>query len=61
MFEVVKKFEIGQQYSHAMLEMEFKFVNSFWANNTAYIKINEHIYWMENHNFIATDDLGNYY
>jgi len=57
-FEVDKTFVIGKIYTYAMLEMDFKFVNALWINNTAYIKINNHIYWMEHHNWSALDNLS---
>jgi len=61
-FEVVKTFDMGEgkKFKHAMLEMEFKFVNALWVDNTAYIKINNHIYWMEHHTWSAIDNIRNY-
>jgi hypothetical protein len=39
------------QYGHVKLEMRFHFYNHLWNNNTAYIIINDHIYWLDHHNW----------
>lgn len=62
-FEVVKNIDIGKSFTYgvqAMIEMDFKFVNALWANNTAYIKINNHIYWMENHSWSGVENMSKY-
>ncbi len=56
--EVAKTFNIGRNYSHAMLELGFQFVNVIWMGNTAYIKINNHIYWMEHHYWSGVDKIS---
>jgi hypothetical protein len=49
--EVEKKinFDGSNPHDHVRLEMNFKFVNSLWNSNTAYIMVNEHLYWLEHH------------
>jgi hypothetical protein len=38
-------------YDHVKLEINFHFYNHLWNNNTAYIMINDHIYWLDHHNW----------
>lgn len=59
LFEITKIIEVPKTYTKAMLEMDFNFVNALWVENTAYIKINDHIYWMEHHNWSAINDISN--
>jgi hypothetical protein len=47
---------------HIKLELSFKFIASIWNGNTAYITINNHLYWLDNHNWENTrcsDDIWN--
>jgi len=42
-------------FNNIMFELNFKFLNTLWNNSTGYIKINEDIYWMENHYWESSD------
>jgi hypothetical protein len=41
--------------NHVLIESNFIFYNNLWINNTAYIKINDDLYWSENHNWNTTE------
>jgi len=50
-----KIIKIDHFFDHVMIETRFSFVNSLWNGNNAYIKINDHYYWMDQHNWIEED------
>jgi len=52
-----KVVNINYEYTHAMIETRFSFANSLWNGNTAYIKIDEHYYWMDQHNWMEEDEI----
>ena len=41
-----------------MIETKFAFVNLIWNGNTAFIKINDHYYWMDQHNWMEEDQIS---
>jgi len=61
MVSVSKNFHISQNFTinsknlksgkHILIETDFKFVNFLWNNNTAFIKIEDDLYWLEHHNW----------
>lgn len=38
-----------------MIESNFNFKQSLWRKNIAFIKINDHVYWMDHHNWMHTE------
>jgi hypothetical protein len=40
-----------------MIETSFTFLNAIWNGNTAFIKINDHYYWMDQHNWMEEDNI----
>jgi hypothetical protein len=38
-----------KKFDHVKIELNFHFFNVLWNNNTAYIMINDHIYWLDHH------------
>jgi len=46
-----KEIIMEYQYDHILLEGSFSLLNALWNGNTAYIKINDHYYWMDQHNW----------
>ncbi len=55
-FEVDKNLNITSKWiEHVMIESNFKFLNSIWNNNTAYVKVGEDLYWLEHHNWQDED------
>ncbi len=59
-FEVEKIISLGNTspHHHVKLEMSFKFVNSLWSTNTAYIMVNDHLYWLDHHHWENKDCLS---
>jgi len=51
-----KIIKLDYNYDHLMIETRFSFVNSLWNGNNAYIKINDHVYWMDQHNWMEEDN-----
>lgn len=51
--EISKNFKINKniEFDSVLIEANFRFKNIFWNNSTAYIIINDEIYWMEHHNW----------
>jgi len=47
--------DIDYHYDHAMIETRFSFTNALWNGNIAYIKINDHYYWVDQHNWMEED------
>ena len=39
---------------HIKLELSFKFIASIWNGNIAYITIDDHLYWLDHHNWENT-------
>lgn len=52
-----KEIIIEYQYDHILIETSFSFLNALWNGNTAYIKINNHYYWMDQHNWMEEDNI----
>ncbi len=52
-----KEIKLDYEYSHIMIETSFTFINEMWNGNTAYIKINDHYYWMDQHNWTEEDNI----
>jgi hypothetical protein len=49
-FEISKNVEIkNKDFEHVLIEMNFLFLNNLWNSNSAYIKINDELYWMDHH------------
>src|SRR4051812_32396818 len=44
-------------YNHVMIETSFSFINAIWNGNTAFIKINDNYYWMDQHNWMEEDQI----
>lgn len=40
-----------------LIETGFSFLNALWNGNTAFIKINDHYYWMDQHNWMEEDNI----
>jgi hypothetical protein len=53
-----KTIEIPYDFSHVLIESSFSFINALWNGNTAFIKINGHVYWMDQHNWVEEDQVG---
>jgi hypothetical protein len=50
--EISKNFNITtKSFDHVLIEANFKFVNHIWNNNTAYIKINGDLFWLDHHSW----------
>ena len=45
-------------YDHVLIETNFSFLNAIWNGNTAFIKINDHYYWMDQHNWMEEDQIS---
>ena len=52
-----KEIIMEYQYDHILLETTFTFLNALWNGNTAYIKINNNYYWMDQHNWMEEDNV----
>ena len=49
---IEKDFDITTKSgNHLLIEGRFKFVSHLWNNNTAYIKVNNELYWMDHHSW----------
>jgi hypothetical protein len=54
-FEFTQNINISSKWiDHILIESNFRFLNSLWNNNTAYIKIGADLYWLEHHNWDET-------
>jgi len=52
-----KVINIDYDYNHALIETRFSFANSLWNGNTAFIKIDDHYHWMDQHNWMEEDEI----
>ena len=52
-----KIIQIDYKYDHVMIETQFSFANALWNGNNAYIKVNDQIYWMDQHDWIEEDSI----
>lgn len=50
-FEESMELDIGKDINAFVVEMQFVFHELLWNGNTAYIKINDSVYWMDHHNW----------
>ena len=53
-----KTIEIDYEYNHILLETSFSFLNTIWNGNNAFIKINDHYYWLDQHNWAEEDQIS---
>jgi hypothetical protein len=54
-FEFTQNININSKWvDHILIESNFRFLNSLWNNNTAYIKVEDNMYWLEHHNWDET-------
>lgn len=52
LLEINKNFNITtKSFDHVLIQANFKFVNHIWNNNTAYMKINGDLYWLDHHSW----------
>jgi len=48
--------DLSYPYEYALIELNFNFINSLWNGNSAYIMINDEVYWMEHHLWDSTTE-----
>lgn len=56
---VKKILPVEYDFTHMLIESSFEFVNAIWNGNTAFIKINGHYYWMDQHNWTEEQNIAN--
>jgi len=58
-FTIDKIIDINEQFNYALIETKFSFANSIWNGNTAFIKINDNLYWADHHDWSENNSNNN--